>query len=175
GSKLATEGNKNGPKWLYSWLRNPSAYHPRTVMPNMILDPVKNAKGELTDPAADIAEFLLSSKGWEAKDIPGRDLTAEEQKALEDLALENLSNTFSRRQAEEYLKTGIPERLRPELKGDEVELVGDMTIEKKLRYVGRRSISKYGCSGCHDIPNFEDVKPIGTGLADWARKTPDKL
>ena len=65
--------------------------------------------------------------------------------------------------------------MRTELKGDEIELVGDMTTEKKLRYVGRRSISKYGCSGCHDIPNFEDVKPIGTGLADWARKTPDKL
>ena len=50
-----------------------------------------------------------------------------------------------------------------------------MTTEKKLRYVGRRTISKYGCSGCHDIPGFEDAKPIGTGLADWGRKTPDKL
>ena len=50
-----------------------------------------------------------------------------------------------------------------------------MTTEKKLRYVGRRSISNYGCSGCHDVPGFEDAKPIGTGLADWARKTPDKL
>ncbi len=65
--------------------------------------------------------------------------------------------------------------MRNELKGDEVELVGEMTPEKKLRYVGRRTITKYGCSGCHDIPNFEDVKPIGTGLADWARKTADKL
>ncbi len=50
-----------------------------------------------------------------------------------------------------------------------------MTVDKKLRYVGRRAISKYGCSGCHDVPGFEDAKPIGTGLADWARKTPDKL
>ena len=40
--------------------------------------------------------------------------------------------------------------------------------------MGRKSISKYGCSGCHDIPGFEDAKPIGTGLADWARKTPEK-
>jgi cytochrome c2 len=175
GSKLAREANANGPKWLYTWLRNPSAYHPRTLMPNMILDPVTGADGKQTDPAADIAAFLLESKGWEPKDIPGRDLTKEESQALESLALENLSNTFSRRQAEDFLKTGIPERMRADLKGDEVELVGDMTLEKKLRYVGRRSISKYGCNGCHDIPNFEDVKPIGTGLADWARKTPDKL
>jgi cbb3-type cytochrome oxidase cytochrome c subunit len=107
--------------------------------------------------------------------VPARELTDEDHKALEDLALEYLQATFSRRQATGYLKTGIPERLRGELKGDEVELVGDMTTEKKLRYVGRRSISKYGCSGCHDIPGFEDVKPIGTGLADWGRKTPDRL
>src|SRR6185436_4245186 len=40
---------------------------------------------------------------------------------------------------------------------------------------GRRTISKYGCAGCHDIPGFEDSKPIGTGLADWGRKAADKL
>ncbi len=32
-----------------------------------------------------------------------------------------------------------------------------------------------GCAGCHDIPGFEDAKPIGTGLADWGRKEPSKL
>ncbi|MDZ4820558.1 MAG: hypothetical protein SGJ20_16455, partial [Planctomycetota bacterium] len=42
-------------------------------------------------------------------------------------------------------------------------------------YVGRRGISKYGCSGCHDIPGFEDAKPIGTSLADWGRKDPARL
>ncbi len=175
GAKLANEGNANGPKWLYTWLRNPSAYHPRTLMPNMILDPITDVKGEKTDPAADIAAFLLEEKGWQPSSVPSRELTKEESEALDALALENLQSTFSRRQSQEYLKTGIPESLRTELKGDEVELIGEMTPEKKLRYVGRRSISKYGCSGCHDIPNFEDVKPIGTGLADWARKTPDKL
>ena len=56
-----------------------------------------------------------------------------------------------------------------------MELVGPMSDEKQLLYVGRRTISKYGCSGCHDIPGYEDVKPIGTGLADWGRKGADKL
>jgi cytochrome c2 len=175
GSKLVKKGQADGPRWLYTWLRDPSAYHPRTLMPNMILEAKKNADGKLIDPAADITAFLLSSQGWEPKNVPARELTAEELAALDELALENLQNTFSRRQAEEYLKTGIPQQMRADLKGDEVELVGEMSLEKKLRYVGRRSISKYGCSGCHDIPNFEDVKPIGTGLADWARKTSDKL
>ena len=49
------------------------------------------------------------------------------------------------------------------------------SLEKEMQFVGRRTISKYGCSGCHDIPGFEDAKPIGTGLADWGRKDPAKL
>ena len=180
GSKLGGEANPNGPKWLYTWLKNPSSYHPRTKMPNMLLDPVETTDAEnnniKVDPAADIAAWLLESHEWKPVGVPKRELTKAEQGALEDLAMEYLSATFSKRQAAEYLKNGIPPRMRNELKGDEVELVGDeMTTDMKLRYVGRRSISKYGCSGCHDIPNFEDVKPIGTGLADWARKTPDKL
>jgi mono/diheme cytochrome c family protein len=176
GAKLDRKDNPDGPPWLYTWLRNPSQYHARTLMPNMFLDPLLGADGKLTDPAADVAAFLLGSRqDWEPKDVPARQLNDESLKALDDLALENLKAAFTRTQSEGYLRTGIPENRRGELKGDEVELVGDMTVEKKLRYVGRRSISKYGCAGCHDVPGFEDAKPIGTGLADWARKTSDKL
>jgi hypothetical protein len=28
----------------------------------------------------------------------------------------------------------------------------------------------HGCCGCHDIPGFEDAKPIGPALSDWGRK-----
>ncbi|MGC4003470.1 MAG: hypothetical protein QM811_10170 [Pirellulales bacterium] len=63
-------------------------------------------------------------------------------------------------------------------RGDDEALVG-MTdanrAEKLLQYVGRRSISKYGCFGCHNIPGYEDAKPIGAALADWGRKDPAKL
>jgi cytochrome c2 len=176
GAKLAAGGNTNGGKWLYTWLRNPSKYHARTFMPNMILDPVAGADGKLVDPAADIATFLLgSTQDWQPTDIPGRGLDGEQEHALDDLAMDHLKAVYPRRLAETYLQSGIPESRRSEIKGDEVELVGDMTVEKKLRYIGRRTISKYGCSGCHDVPGFEDAKQIGTGLADWARKTPDKL
>jgi hypothetical protein len=70
------------------------------------------------------------------------------------------------------------------LKGAEKELIvpreqfeaqQPLTNEQKLLYVGRKSIAKYGCYACHDIPGFEDAKPIGTGLADWGRKEPEKL
>jgi mono/diheme cytochrome c family protein len=176
GAKLAAAGNKDGGRWLYTWLRNPLRYHARTVMPNLFLDPIEDAEGKLTDPAADVAIFLLGSKGdWEPTGVPERKLDGEEQRALTDLALEYLKTVFTRKQAEEYLKTGIPASRAGELKGDEVELVGEMSDEKQLQYVGRRTISKYGCAGCHDVPGFEDAKPIGTGLADWARKTADKL
>ncbi len=176
GAKLSHQGNPDGKKWLYTWLRDPMKYHARTFMPNLLLEPVADAEGTLTDPAADITAFLLTSQqDWQPTDVPSRELTEAEHQALHDLALEHLQTAFTRRQAEKYLETGIPEERRSELKGDEVELLGAMSTDKQLQYVGRRTISKYGCSGCHDIPGFEDAKPIGTGLADWGRKSADRL
>ena len=31
-------------KWLYSWVRQPNRYHLRTLMPNLFLEPIKDAK-----------------------------------------------------------------------------------------------------------------------------------
>src|SRR5207244_9273686 len=66
-----------------------------------------------------------------------------------------------------------------ELKGAEKDLIvpphEKLTNQQRLKYIGRKTIAKYGCFGCHDIPGFEDAKPIGTGLADWGRKDPAKL
>lgn len=70
------------------------------------------------------------------------------------------------------------------IKGDEIELVPqnydeELTPEewehRKILYVGRRTISRYGCFGCHDIPGFETARPIGTALQDWGRKDTSKL
>ena len=184
---LSALGNKlsvNGQQWLYSWLRDPSKYHVRTRMPNMLLEPIeeRDAKGNLvkvTDPAADIAEYLLSSQSnWkpvaEASQPPN-------EEALKQLVHEHLRQVFHKRIAEEYVETGIPEAMLGELKGAEVELVGKASdtpeekTRKRLLYIGYKAIVKYGCYACHDIPGFEDAKPIGTGLADWGRKDPSKL
>ncbi|HTU27728.1 MAG TPA: c-type cytochrome, partial [Pirellulales bacterium] len=175
GGKLGREGNPAGAKWLYSWLKNPSNYHPRTLMPNLLLEPLPGEGGTKTDPAADLAAFLLSSKDWKPTNVPGRNLNPQEEQALKDLAFDHLRNAYTSRQAHEFLEKGIPESMAAEIKGDEIELVGPSSVDKKLLYVGRRTISKYGCSGCHDIPGYEDAKPIGTGLADWGRKGADKL
>src|SRR5207247_5417630 len=37
GTKFAKDRNPNGPEWLYSWIKNPSKYHARTLMPNVFL------------------------------------------------------------------------------------------------------------------------------------------
>lgn len=174
GDKLSAEiGAPNGEAWLYSWLKNPNNYHARTRMPNLQLDPETNKDGKLIDPAADITAYLLScSNGYKPDPFA---VANYDPAAMDDLIMEYLSATFSYRDAEEYLRHGIPESLRSSLKGDEVELVGGATEKHKLMFVARKTISKYGCFACHDVPGFEGAKPIGTAIADWGVKEPDKL
>src|SRR3990172_8309818 len=47
--------------------------------------------------------------------------------------------------------------------------------QQQLDYVAKRSLSRYGCFGCHDIPGYEGAKPIGTPLANWGRKDTSQL
>ncbi|HVX15533.1 MAG TPA: PDZ domain-containing protein [Pirellulales bacterium] len=174
GSKLTT---KDGQRWLYSWVREPNRYHARTVMPNLFLEPITAADGDVSDPADDITAYLLASQDdW--KPAPVGEVN---KGALEQLAFIYLKGSFTERQAVRFAKDGIPSDLAADIKGDEQLLLradgdsdGDLA-KKKLLYVGRRTISRLGCNGCHDIPGFEDAKPIGTGLADWGRKDTSKL
>ncbi len=195
GAKLAS--NPDGRKWLYSWVRNPSRYHPRTYMPNLFLEPEEDAKGAKTDPAADVTEYLMSSQqDWKPTNALKRDLTKEDEEAIEDLAVQYLSEKFPRDRALRYVTDGIPKGQAESVQGDEAVLVNlkptglavkepagqgetaehhQQRITRELDYVGRRSIGKYGCFGCHDIPGYEDAKPIGTALNDWGRKDPARL
>jgi len=59
--------------------------------------------------------------------------------------------------------------------GDEFLVSTAITQSMKLHYVGRRTIGRYGCYGCHAIPGFETARPIGTALQDWGRKDTSKL
>ena len=89
---------------------------------------------------------------------------------LDELALMHMAKTYPRREAERYLQQGFPSSMAGQVRGDAAELV-DVTSEnrltKKLRYVGRATIRKRGCYGCHDIPGFERAQPIGPTLSDW--------
>jgi len=79
---------------------------------------------------------------------------------------------------------GTAWNFREWVKGDEIELIARSQDEqvseatwatRQMEYIGRRTISRYGCYACHDIPGFEDAKPIGTALQDWGRKDTSKL
>ncbi|NUQ65592.1 MAG: c-type cytochrome [Pirellulales bacterium] len=181
GSKIRTEF---GRRWLVSWIRDPVRHSPRTLMPNANLAPIpltedpeaegpnekesaaaETKKPRMIDPAADIAAYLLESDGWRPADPPPL-----VERDLDELARMYLGKVFTTAIAQQYLKDGIPQRQSAEIQGDLRELIAPITLDKKLRYVGRRTIRKRGCFGCHDIPGFEDAQPIGPALSDWGRK-----
>jgi cytochrome c2 len=72
---------------------------------------------------------------------------------------------------------------RKQIKGDEIELYseGDAVPSPvewngmMMDFLGRRSVSRYGCYACHDINGFGEARPIGTALQDWGRKDPSRL
>ena len=191
GPNLSRVGAKLGLKpfgaqWLYSWIKNPSHYHARTVMPNTLLTPVKEADGKMSDPIADVTAFLMkSTQDWKPTDVPAAQelIGGRERSAFESGAISIVKEKFPAEKAKQFVEEGIPLSRASGVKGDEAMLLRDDKVEQTpaehatrlLKYVGRRSISKYGCSGCHDIPGFEDAKSIGTSLADWGRKDPARL
>ncbi|MEE3371665.1 MAG: hypothetical protein VX346_20210 [Planctomycetota bacterium] len=178
-----------GLEWLYSWIKNPSRYHARTVMPDLKLDPLdhRDADGKLlyrSDPVANIVDFLLSAKstrGYQVREdtLQAESLSEDVQQNVAALTEEFLQGAYDRVTAEEKSQSGISPAESVSLKGAERELVvadgGTLDDLQRLRYIGSKSISKYGCYACHDIPGFEDAKPIGTALADWGRKETSKL
>ncbi len=182
-----------GRQWLYSWLREPSRYHPKTIMPNVLLEPVSLADGTLSDPAADATEYLMTSgsdwrpeQEWQVETLDGETgfpmasagpLAGDEKKALDELALMYLKERFTTTRAEQVLQAGLSAE-QAGIQGDERMLVGltgparDQTL---LAYVGKKTINKLACYSCHDIPGFEDGKPAGAALADWGRKDPSRI
>ncbi len=168
--------DKRGKDWLYSWIRQPQHYHARSAMPNLFIEPTKQADGTTVDPAADMVEYLLASKGYQAPAVPDVN-----DQTLNNLVGLYLKSVFTQSETEQYREQGIPAARAKNLRGDELTLIsqnGESAAalrQKKLLYVGRKSIARLGCAGCHDIPGFEDAKPIGTTLADWGRKEPSKL
>lgn len=173
------EDNKDFSDWLYTWLKEPTRYHKRTKMPNLYLDVY--TEGEATvDPAADITAWLLSHG---AKDeFPA---LSPDDEALTELVTLYLKKA---RYSDAAVKQILEERRFPEaledVEGDERAFAtedgsavadADEWRDRQLEYVGRRSLSRYGCYACHDISGYEDARPIGVALQDWGRKDTSKL
>jgi cbb3-type cytochrome oxidase cytochrome c subunit len=172
---------RNAQRWLIDWIRDPARHAPRTTMPALTLDsvssgapaalPVKTASGDAapparaTDPAADIAAWLLGDK-----EGPPEPLAPLVPTDLDELVLMQLRASFPPARAAEYLQQGIPQSLAAQISGDAALLLGPITAEKKLHYLGRRTIRRRGCFGCHEMAGLDDAQPIGPPLSDWGRK-----
>lgn len=168
GSMITTDLGK---AWLTSWIRDPVHHSPRTPMPNALLVPeplggdTDDGRRRMSDPAADLTAYLLESKGEQLEPFPPINETD-----LDALTRTHLVKQFSSTETDQILARGIPAERATGGLGDAVELLAPISREKKLRYVGRRTIRKRGCFGCHDIPEFEEAQSIGPALTDWGRK-----
>ena len=152
-------------------------------MPHLYLDAVDSPEGAI-DPAADIAAFLLKLNGAPASFTPSATYETPQvnDAALDSLVASMLAKMLTADQISELLKTGKFPIAVEKIKTDEIELVGggaefsaEEWKQRKLTYVGRKTITKYGCYGCHDIPNYELARPIGTALQDWGKKDRSRL
>ncbi|TXT35272.1 MAG: PDZ/DHR/GLGF domain-containing protein, partial [Planctomycetota bacterium] len=150
-SKVAAKikSGAEGFNWLYTWIREPERHHPRTKMPDLFLDPVKQGD-VLVDPAADIAAYLLSGETAKYDAIEITD--AELDKLVEMLLWRR--KTVTPAQATEVMSTRKYPLARETVKGDEIELIPESADAKisdeewrnrKMNYLGRVTISRYGC------------------------------
>jgi cbb3-type cytochrome oxidase cytochrome c subunit len=161
-------------RWLVQWIMSPNVHHPRTRMPVTFLR---------VGDANDVAEWLLSQTvtdyNVEDPQAPGKQtLVALARVYLgksKDMTQEDVDKILpangdpNAKEAEERLKYAAADADEQILRGGEID-------EGKLKwYIGKKSISRLGCYGCHDMPGFELAKPIGTVLNDWGKKDPERL
>ncbi len=165
-AKLHDADGKPNIRWLFNWLKDPTVYHATSFMPNLMLT---------DEEAADLTAWLFSIAG-------GWDKEPQEPKMdpalVDELIRLYLRKSLTIREADEAIQSGIPHEKVAQLRGDDKMLEAPLTQDKKLMYIGKKTISRLGCFGCHDIPGFETAKPIGTELNAWGQKArldPDKL
>jgi cytochrome c2 len=155
--------------WLTQWILDPHVHSPRSRMPVTHLEPVQ---------AADVAEWLLSQPaldlGSEWKDIAVKEPT---DKDLKELAKVYFTRLLSKSDMTKLIDAGekLPETVIKDLPVDEQALANDYNMASLKHYLGKKAVGRQGCYACHDIPGFENAKPIGVALNDWGKKMPDRL
>lgn len=174
-------------RWLYTWIKEPARYDPRTLMPAMnpqmaVPADVEGPLRDAYDPVADLVEYLLGS---EAQDKPAVSEDPPDLQTLDLLVLEHLKREFPETRAIEYRDGGIPMHLADAIKAAERDLLvtdqqrqqPDFRLDQdtKLRYLGRKTVTWHGCYGCHEIAGFENLPPNGIELNHWGRKDPGML
>lgn len=175
-AKLGTkQGDKESARiWLMQWIMDPHVHSPRSRMPVTHLDAKQTA---------DIAAWLLSQTaqdfgtGWEQTVVPAPDPAT-----LKKLAQVYLVRLLPRKDMEKLLDgQELPQGQIKDLPQEEKDLAEEIVRTKDVstsnlqRYLGKKAVSRQGCYACHDIPGFDNAKPIGVGLNEWGKKDPDRL
>lgn len=180
--KLGTsaEDKASARLWLIQWVLNPNVHFPRTRMP------VTHLTGK---EAADVAAWLLDQgKEWaagEGKPFVDSSVPAPSLDTLKRLTRQLLRRSRSQQEVDDLLNPKDDEAKQraqawltsPGLRADSDEaMLRNGTDENNLKlYIGRKAIGRMGCFGCHNIPGFETMKPIGTPLNDWGLKDAERL
>jgi cbb3-type cytochrome oxidase cytochrome c subunit len=155
-------------RWLMYWIKDPHVHSPRSRMPVTHLT---------NEEVADVAEWLLGQEpldlgeAWPTIDVQEPDLSK-----LEQLTRVYLERQLSQRELGQLKKDRkLPRESIGSLPEDEQKLVSDYTEDNIKYFLGKKTVGRLGCFGCHDIPGFENAKPIGVALADWGKKDPGRL
>ena len=102
--------------------------------------------------AKDLTAYLLS---FENAQFEGKDAVLINAEALDEITLGWLGKKYMEKES--------------------VSRLEKMDYNEKVGYVADKSIRYYGCYGCHNIPGYENAKPIGTELTVEGSKPIDKL
>jgi cytochrome c551/c552 len=169
-----TPGDKKSARtWLVQWIMDPHVHSPRSRMPVTHLTP---------EQAADIAAWLLSQapkdlgEGWNELSIPAADT-----KDLQELARVYLVRLLPKSDIATLFESNkLPPEIVKDLPQEEKALAENLIAGNDVNttyryYVGKKAVGRLGCYACHDIPGFENSKPIGTTLNDWGKKPADRL
>jgi mono/diheme cytochrome c family protein len=193
--KLGTDEPDNAGskrRWLTQWIMDPTFHSPRTLMPVTHLT---------YEEASAVAAWLLAQGPQESaadwKKVKVTDYSADEPeetkvKTLKELARVTLGKVLSESDIKDLFEGKYTGDKVNFLMADERELARLIEsdargMRKPLRenskglvnplkwYIGKKAINRQGCFGCHNVPGFEQAKPIGTPLNDWGKKDPERL
>ncbi len=160
GAKFTTPEQK---ALLTGWIQNPSQYYAETKMPSLQLS---------AEDSAHIAAYLTSVPAKWAKEISARNV---------EQLVTKVSVTDASGAKVEKINDPIRDLVLSILvkskstKREALDTLNAMDGKAQAMYLGKATIGKLGCFACHDIPGFEDAKPIGAPLNDWGKKDPHKL
>jgi len=182
---------ETGRKWLREWIEDPARYSPRTAMPKVLfrlssevaggtseLDQLDQDPGSGVVPRdssvegllADLEAFLLEPSDRELKP-----LAKPSQEAIDELFRLYLAEIVGPVKADQIVRGEISPEDMSTLGTLGGEFAGSLTLEAKLRFVGRQSLRHRGCTGCHEIPGLEGEPPIGPPLTGWGDKSVELL